>query len=174
MKKLFLLALTILLFSACKQQETRYTQSSPEIDTFKSLINDYNTKSYESLVSKYADTAKTNFNRDKMASSEIPNYHKTNDVNYSSRGFLENGQTYEMVIDDDGKTWVNFWGTWKCTLSANNKELSIPVHLTARFIDGKIVEDYGYWDPSEIILELQALEAANNLSEEEYTTSEEN
>ena len=169
MKKLFLLGLTLLLFISCKQQESRYTQSSPEIDTFKSLINDYNTKNYESLVSKYADTAKTNFNRDKMASKDIPNYHKANDVNYSSRGFIEPGQTYEMVVDDDGKTWVNFWGTWKGTLAANNKELTIPVHLTGRFIDGKVVEDYGYWDPSEVILTLQAIEAAKSLTEEETT-----
>lgn len=167
MKKLFLLGLAVILFAACNNQKSLYTQNSPEIESFKSLINDYNNKDYKALVSKYADTSKTNFNRAKMASSDIPEYHKANDVNYSSRGFLEKGQEYEMVKDDDGKTWVNFWGTWKATLAANNKELTIPVHLTARFIDGKIVEDYGYWDPSEVIQELKAIEAANNMPVEE-------
>jgi hypothetical protein len=166
MKKLFLLGLAIIIFISC-QQKQRYTQSSPEIDTFKAVIHDYDTKNWESLVSHYADTSKTNFNNTKMASKDLPEYHKQNDVNYSSRSFVEKGQEYEMVLDDEGKTWVNFWGTWKVTLAANGKELIIPIHLTARFIDGKIVEDYGYWDPSEVILSLQAIEAAKIASEAE-------
>ena len=157
--KFLLVAISILLFTACQEQKSRYTQSSPEIETVKSLIDDYNTKNYVALVAKYADTAKTSFNLSKMASSEIPKYHEANDVNYSSRSFLEDGQEYEMVIDDEGKTWVNFWGTWKGTLAGNGKEMMIPVHLTARFIDGKVVEDYGYWDTSEVVLALQEIEA---------------
>ena len=167
MKKLLLITLAVVLFTACKQQETRYTQTSPEIETFKTLINDYNTKNWESLVSHYADTSKTNFNKSTMTSKDIPEYHKQNDVNYSERGFVKEGQEFEMVVDDDGKTWVNFWGTWKTTLAANGKEFTIPVHLTARFIDGKIVEDYGYWDPTEVVMSLQEIEAANNLPVEE-------
>ena len=164
MKKLFLLGLAVILFTACNKQESRYTQASPEIETFKAVLNDYDIKNYESLVSHYADTSKTNFNKVKMASKDIPEFHKQNDVNYSERGFAKDGQEFEMVLDDEGKTWVNFWGTWKATLAANGKEFTMPVHLTARFIDGKIVEDYGYWDPSEIILAIQEVEAINNMS----------
>jgi steroid delta-isomerase-like uncharacterized protein len=166
MKKLFLLGLAGVLLISCQEQQ-RYSQFSLEIETFKAVINDYDTKNWESYVSHYADTSKTRFNNVSMASSEIPNYHKGNDMNYSSRSFVEKGQEYEMVLDDERKTWVNFWGTWKGTLAANDKELTIPVHLTARFIDGKIVEDYGYWDPSEVLLSLQAIEAVNNLTIEE-------
>jgi len=165
MKKLFLLGLATIVFVACQNQPQRYTQSSPEIDTFKSLIKDYNEKNYESLVGHYSDTSKTSFNKNRMASSDIPEYHKANDANYSSRGFVDDGQEYEMVIDDEGKTWVNFWGTWKCILAANSKAITMPIHLTARFIDGKIVEDYGYWDPTEVITNLEEIEAAKDESE---------
>ncbi|WP_445730883.1 ester cyclase [Mariniflexile sp.] len=167
MKNLSLLVLAAILFTACQNQPQRYTQSSPEIETFKAVINDYDTKNYESLVSYYADTSKTNFNKVKMASKDIPEFHKQNDVNYSERGFAKDGQEFEMVLDDEGKTWVNFWGTWKATLAANGKEFTMPVHLTARFIDGKIVEDYGYWDPSEVIMALQEIEAVNNMGVDE-------
>lgn len=163
MKKILLLGLCAAFLVACNNQETRYTQNSPEIDTFKAVIKDYNEKNYKSLVSHYSDTSKTSFNKNRMASSDIPKYHEANDVNYSSRGFIDDGQEIEMVIDDEGKTWVNFWATWKATLAANNEELTMPVHLTARFIDGKIVEDYGYWDPSEVFSKLQEIEALNNL-----------
>ena len=71
-----------------------------------------------------------------------------------------------MVLTDDGKTWVNFWGTWKGTLAGNNKEITLAVHLTAQFIDKKIVQDHGYWDASEVVLSLQEIEAAKNMIEE--------
>ena len=170
MKKLFLLGFAVILFTACNKQESRYTQNSPEIETLKAVLNDYDNKNYESLVSHYADTSKSNFNNTKMASKYIPEYHKANDVDYSERGFAKEGQVYEMIIDDKGEKWVNFWGVWKAKLVGNGKKITIPVHLTAQFIDGKIVEDYGYWDPSEIILELQAIEAAKVLEEETETT----
>jgi hypothetical protein len=38
--------------------------------------------------------------------------------------------------------------------------LEIPVHLTAQFIDGKIVREYGYWDNAPIVLAIQEIEAA--------------
>ena len=53
---------------------------------------------------------------------------------------------------------VNFWGLWKGNLAANNKEIVIPVHITSQFNkDGKIVEEYGYWNRGELVLELQSI-----------------
>ena len=66
----------------------------------------------------------------------------------------------EQFLDDDGKTWVNVWGLWKGTLKANGKEIHIPVHISAEFVDGKIVREYGFWNMSEFVDEMQALQAA--------------
>ncbi|MDP3313937.1 nuclear transport factor 2 family protein [Lutibacter sp.] len=159
MKKLILLGLSIVLFSACNKQ--RYSQDTPEIETVKSLIENYNTKAYD--PSMYADTSKTYFNTNTpILSSEVIKYHEQNDANYKERGFLKEGQEYEMVITDEGEIWVNSWLDWKGTLAANNKEVTISIHLTYQFIDGKIVREHGYWDPTEIVLALQEVEAAKN------------
>lgn len=173
MKKIFLLGLATIFFVACQNKPQRYTQQSAEIDTLKSMIKDYNSKNYESLASHYADTSKTRFNSTEMPSADVVNYHKRNDENYSSRGFIDDNQEYEMVVDDEGKTWVNFWGTWKGTLAANNQEITTHIHLTARFIDGKVVEDYGYWDPSELILALQKIESDKQAEMENKNQTEE-
>jgi len=165
MKKLILLGLATVLFAACQEKAAiRYTQQSLEIETVKSLIKNYNNKIYEASV--YADTSKTYFNTkdNPMPSSEALDYHKANDTNYSSRGFLPEDQEYEMVVTDDGETWVNCWLDWKGTLAANNKEIAFPVHLTYQFIDGKIVREVGLWDPTEVVLALQEIEANNNRS----------
>lgn len=145
----------------------RYTQNSPEIDSFRAVIDSYDNKNWDDLVSKYADTAKVFFNSAApIEIVEIPAYHQNDDKNLSQRGFEKEGLEYEMVVDDKGRIWVNFWGTWKGTLAANGKQIELPVHLTAQFIDGKIVSEYGYWDNAPIVLALQDIEAQNMMSDE--------
>jgi len=166
MKKLILAGLALVLFTACQNQPQRYTQTSPEIETYKAGIKDYTDKNWESLMSNYADTANVFFNTSKpMLATNLPTYHQNSDISFSSRGFVDKGQEYEMVLTDDGKTWVNFWGTWKAILAANNKELEIPVHLTAQFLNGKIVREYGYWDSAPIVLAIQEIEATKMTEE---------
>lgn len=171
MKNLILLGLAIVLFISCNKKTERYTQQSPEIETYKAGLEDYDNQNWESLVSRYADTANVFFNTTvPMSANKIPEFHQNNETAFSSRGFVEEGQEYEMTITDEGKTWVNFWGVWKGTLAENNKELEIPVHLTAQFIDGKIVREYGYWDNAPVVMAIQEIEASSKMTE---PTSEE-
>ncbi|WP_422079584.1 nuclear transport factor 2 family protein [Ulvibacterium sp.] len=168
MKKVLFLNLVVLLFIACQPKgPVRYTQNSPEIDAVKKHIANYNNKNYDTGI--YADTSKTFLNTRKkaMSPSEAMDYHKQNDVNYSSRGFKAEDQEYEMVVTDDGETWVNCWLDWKGTLAATGQEIEIPIHLTYRFVESKVVRELGYWDPTEIVLALQQIEAQKNSSEEE-------
>lgn len=166
MKNLFLLAMTVILFTACKEQDKRYTMQSSEIEIVKKHIENYNTKNYDTTV--FADSAKIFFNNSKnpILVKDIIAYHKANDENYSSRGFTGEDPEYEMVVTDDGKTWVNCWVDWKATMKGNGKEVEIPIHLTYQFIDGKIVREVGYWDPTDVVLNLQAIEAKENLEPE--------
>ncbi len=169
MKKLSILILAAILFTACQQGPTRYTQNSPEIDTVKKLIANYNSKAYD--TSMYADTSKTLYNTkdNPMSPAETIAYHQETDKTYKSRSFLDKDQEYEMVLTDDGNTWVNCWLYWQGTLAANNQKYSIPIHLTYQFIDGKIVEEVGHWDPSALVLAMQEIEAQMNSSVEEKT-----
>lgn len=170
MKKVFLMGLVIVFITACGKQETRYTQQSPEIETVKKLIDNYNNHIYDTSV--FADTSKAFFNSSKdefMSPSETVAMHKENDKLYSERRFTDEDPEYEMVVTDDGETWVNCWLDWEGTLAANNKTFHMPVHLTYRFADGKIVREVAMFDPSEIILEVQTIEADKNMSIDEKT-----
>jgi len=163
MNKVFVLAMTIVLFAACNQKQ-RYTQDSPEIDTFKSIIKSYNAQDWEGMA-QYADTAKT-FNNSTdtgLSVDKMIAYHKESLTNLSGRGFLDKDQEYEMVVTDKGATWVNFWGDWEGTLKADGQKLKIAIHLTSQFKNGKVVRASGYWDNSPIVLALQEIEAKNNL-----------
>lgn len=170
MKKIILLGLAMLTIAACKSEKKRYTQDSAEIETVKASISAYNAKDYASLTSNYADTAKVYYNSAEVIEpSNLSKFHQDNDASYASRGFIADTQVYEMVEDDEGKTWVNFWGRWKCTLAENGKEFVVRIHITSQFKDGKIVEEYGYWDSAPLTQELQAIAAAKMQEQEEST-----
>lgn len=169
MKKIILLVFVALSIVACQQKETRYTQQSPQIDLVKKHIDNYNKMNYEADASVLADSSKSFFNskENPILKKDIVTYHKANDANYSDRKFLDKDQEFEMVVTDKGETWVNAWLDWQGTIAASGKVVDMPIHMTFRVIDDKIVREYGYWDPTEIIMELQNIEAEKAMSADE-------
>ncbi|MCK0146958.1 ester cyclase [Arenibacter sp. F26102] len=168
MKKLLIIGLAIAFITACQEKAPqRYTQSSPEINTVKKLIDNYNNKTYDTSI--YADTSKTYYNSKETALTpeEVISYHKERDMAYSNRSFLDKDQEYEMVLTDDGETWVNCWLDWQGTLTGNGQVVNIPIHLTYRFADGKIVREVGMWDPTAVVLAVQEIEMKNSMSADE-------
>ncbi len=162
MKRIILLIVTVALITACKNvTNERYTQNSLEIETYKNVIKDYEMANWESYKSHYADTAKIFFNvteKNPKSLLESIEQAKSNTAVFSSYGFVTEENEYEMVLTDDGNTWVNFWGIWQGRLTDTNQLLEIPVHTTAQFVDGKIVKEHGYWDNSVLILAIQKIE----------------
>ncbi len=145
MKKLVLLGFAILLFTAC---EKRYTETSPEIDVVKALIEDYETGDWVGWRSHYSDTAKSYHNtKDGGVAPDVTLERlKTSISGLSSYKFQKEEGEIEMVVDDKGRTWVNYWGVWQGSLTSAVKPLVIPVHLSFQMVDSKVVREYGYWD----------------------------
>ncbi|MDX1365068.1 nuclear transport factor 2-like protein [Arenibacter latericius] len=166
MKKFIFIGLVLILFSSCQEQEKRYTQQSKEIETVKTLIKNYNDKTYD--ISIYSDTCKTRYNSVSisMSPSTTIAYHQANDTIFKSREFLNQDQEYEMVVTDDGETWVNCWLDWKGIVKESNQEVRIPIHLTYQFKEGKIVREIGIWDNSPVILATQKIQAENAIATE--------
>lgn len=173
MKELVSIGLAIVIFMTYNQQEKRYTQQSAEIDTYKKVLVAYEERDWESMVSHYADTAKIMNNvleEDAQNLSQFLTQTKEDAAQFSSWDFMDTESEYEMVVTDDGETWVNFWGVWKGTFKANNKEYKIPTHSTAQFVNGKIVKEAGYWDVSKIIQDMHL--AKNDVSDSVEKASE--
>ncbi|MCH4553322.1 nuclear transport factor 2 family protein [Aestuariibaculum lutulentum] len=170
MKKLLLVMLATILFVACKDQPQRYFETSHEIDILKSGIKAYEDQDWTAWRANFADTAKIHHNTIKGLSPEDNMTNLQNMVvNFASYGFQDKGSFSEMVIDKDAETWVNYWGIWNGVVMESGEKVTVPVHLTARFIDSKIVEEYVYYDSAPI---LKALEAAKKLSEAEAPIEE--
>lgn len=159
MKKLFLLGFATILFISC-QQEVRYTQQSPEIVTYKKLIENYKNSNWDDFAIHYADTAKIFNNTTKDKGITIAQRLEENKTNAKQYSWVIEDEEYEMVVTDNKETWVNFWGLWKGTDKVTGKLYQIPIHITTRFINGKIVKEIGYWNNSEIITDMLTLAPA--------------
>ncbi len=154
--------LAIMLFAACNSnQPVQYASSSPEIDAFKSSIEDYLGQNWDEYRQHYADTAKFRNNvpeaKEISLDSVISNWKQEHEM-FTDIRYVTDEDFFEMVVTDEGQTWVNFWGLWSAELKANGQKFEIPVHVTARFEDGKIVEEHGYWNSSELALVLREME----------------
>ena len=160
MKKFILIGLTSLLVASCQKQQ--YTQQSDEIETYKKVVEAYEKQDWKNLATHYADTAKILNNVSEKSAQNLAQFQEQNEKDaaiFTNFKYVPSESEYEMVVTDKGETWVNFWGLWRGTLKANNKVYEIPTAITARFIDGKIVRELGYWDSSKLVSDIQKIEA---------------
>lgn len=173
MKKLLLLLLAVIIFIACEKKPQRYFAESAEIETLKSGIKAYETGDWDKWKSHFSDTAKVFVNSTKPLTVEKRlEGLKGMTSAMSAYGFNHDKEYIEMVLDKDDETWVYYWALHKGTFMANNKELSIPVHLAVRFTDGKIIEEHIYFDGTAMNSEFAAIAAAKAKAEDVTEVSE--
>lgn len=172
MKKLILMFLAMVVIVACEQKKERYTQNSPEIETLKAAISDYEAGNWEAFSKHFADTVKiyTNTENNHFTIDQAISNEKQNLASFSSYKIKAKPSEFEMVVTDKGETWVNFWGIWQGVLIANNQQVDIPMHMTLQFIDGKIVEEHDYYDNTPIVSALQKIEAVQAESTKDLST----
>jgi hypothetical protein len=161
MKILSFLTFIALLFGC--SPEKRYMQQSPEIEVVKSNIGYYVDGDWDAYEANYAEGAIIFFNTTEDSPASIQETiagQKLTIEPLSSYSFDREKDSFEMVVTDDGETWVNFWGLWKGTIEASGESFEMPVHLTSKFVDGKIVEMLGYWNNTGITMALTKLSEA--------------
>jgi hypothetical protein len=145
MKNLLLLGLITVFFACQPQQKQRYFSESPEIDAAKAIIEGYLASDYSAHKSTYAESAEIYHNTiDPVTLDQLIENFISQDEVLSSKGFEES--IYEMVIDSREETWVGFWANFVGTLKANGATIKVPVHVSWQFVDGKITEEYAYFD----------------------------
>ncbi|MDP2238365.1 MAG: hypothetical protein Q8J88_18200 [Bacteroidales bacterium] len=163
MKKIIYFLFAFALFSSCSAEKPdRYFSASPEIEVTKLTLKYYTDGNWEALKVLYADTAKVlnNVPETKGISIDaaITDYKNDHEL-FISMSYVAAEDFFEMVVTDEGETWVNYWGLWKGTLKATGEEFEIPLHITQRFINQMIVAEHGYWNNSAIALALAKLES---------------
>ena len=160
----FLTAIVLFSLLSCKSEKTeQYTRDCAEIDLLKKGIEYYENGEWEKWESQYTDSAKIYQNTwlTYTTPAQTRKRHEELLSNFSSYGFEREDLAMERIIDDKGKMWVNSWGLWRGTLNHNDQIIEIPVHLTIQFVDGKVVEEAGFWDTAQLKEALDNLQYAS-------------
>lgn len=163
MKKLILLGLAIVLFTACQEkQEQRYFSESAEIEVLKAGIAAFESKDWDTWEGHFSDTAKVyNNSKESVSVKERLEELKRMVAAMSSYGFDKNDEFTEMVLDKEKETWVYYWAQFTGEFAENSNKISVPVHLAVQFADGKIVEEHIYFDATQMNKAFEELAAAN-------------
>ena len=159
MKKLFLLGLVVALFNSCEDcPPDRFTTNSSQIDIAKQIHKYYLAGDWDAMTKHYTDSAKIRYNTwepSTVAESQIMLQQLLAEI--AEYKWIDDPIFYEQITDDEGLTWVYFWGQWEGSLKANGTVITIPVHVAWNFEGDKIANEFGFWDSSPIF---QALEDA--------------
>ncbi|WP_051201457.1 nuclear transport factor 2 family protein [Christiangramia portivictoriae] len=149
-----------------EEKAIRYSQDSEQISIFKTVLQDYENADWDKYQSHFADSMELFYNsRQPIDLAAAVAMHKENNAVLSSYDFQDSESEFEMVVTDAGETWVNFWGAWEGTIAENDSVIVIPVHITARFENGKIVKEYLYFNNAGISDALRLLNESRNLKD---------
>lgn len=135
-----------------ENKKPRWTDNAPEIDVIKASLKDYESGNWESWRTRFADTAKIYHNTlEGKTAAQSQEALAGTIKKLASYKFSDKDLYFERIIDNNGTTWVYFWGTWEAKVAATGKSLVVPVHLAFKMVDNKIAREYGYYDMSELM-----------------------
>ncbi len=121
-----------------------------ESAVIRSKFDDYHRGDWAAWRAAYHEDAPVYYNRvsDPMTAAEAAQMHADSVAALSSYHF--DGATIRVGqwIDDAGDPWVSFNGHWIAVFSEASVRVVVPTAASYRFVNGKIADEYGYWDNS--------------------------
>lgn len=152
MKSNFILILiSLFCLSSCKQEGNNLIDQTVNdgIKMIADKFDDYHKGNWKEWTEYYSDSAKVYYNtRTKsMTVSEAAKMHENSVVPLSKYGFADN-MLIEKVETKNDTLKLLFTGYWQATLKENGKSFETPSLVYYHIVDGKIVEEYGFWDNS--------------------------
>ena len=155
MKRRILVAMAIAFTILACDEKKPYTENSPEIDIYKKVVLAYENREWQDVVSHYHKNAKI-----LNSSLDAKNILHLVEMNSEDAKAFKNwryvNKEFLMLTKNSGEKWVYFKGLWKGTSASGNRIYEIPAQINVQFSNGKIVREEGYWDISDLLLDMQA------------------
>ena len=126
--------------------------ASASVDAAAQMIRekfaDYHSGDWKAWKSRYADDAVIFYNSadTSMTVDEAVAGHVQSIVPLSHYEFREEETRVNAVLDHNGNVWVHFNGIWRATFSSTGESIAVPTSVEYLIVDGKIVEERGYWN----------------------------
>jgi len=124
-----------------------YTDEGPIVERMKATVAAYEAGDWQTYRSAFADSVMMVNNNVQVSIDERIEEHKAILEVFSNVHF---DFAVYGAAELDGNTWGMLWGNWTGTVRSSGEAVQLMVHVASRLVDGKTVEEYGYWDTAEI------------------------
>lgn len=173
LKRMFFIACVVMAVGGCsptqpqvqltkqlqESPQTSYEQTfyreSPEIDLCKRMIDATLNGNWDEYPGFYADKARIWRNKAEMTPQQLTAYLQNTHESFSE--YSMDPQFWEMVVTPEGDRWVHFWTHWLGRLEATGKMYDIPIHISMKVVNNKIVRQSEFFNEAEIAMDMLAL-----------------
>ena len=163
MKRICSLAPILILVVACQsptppaaeeatEAVERYTTTAPEIEAAKAGMTAYLEEDWDAFRSGYTEDAEIFHNSTSAMTIDETIASLQDDLTAVSSYGWDDEQYWERIITDEGEVWVYFWGVWEAQHASSDTQFELPVHIAWQFDESKVIEEYGLWDNSQVML----------------------
>ncbi|MBT6447506.1 MAG: nuclear transport factor 2 family protein [Flavobacteriaceae bacterium] len=156
MKKILLLLITAITFTACNNTPANFDDSewggtmSPNDernDKINQFIDSYANNDLQSVKDMFSDDAVIQVNDDTMTVQEMIDGFSAGHDFYDGINNID--RRVNTMFYNNGSIYTNYWYTWVGTNKQSGEELSVKGHAYFQWKDGKIIETYNAFDPTE-------------------------
>jgi len=163
MKTSFLsILITGFVMAACMAPaEKQYFTESPQIDVAKKVLEAYLAGNWDAYPEIFADTAQIwrNANWETNEGFTVAEY--VEDLQNGLQGvssYSAEHQVWESVVTEEGAHFVHLWFVWTGHNDLTKKDYEIPVHVTSLIEGGKVSVQGEFFNMSEIVTDMMALQ----------------
>ncbi len=153
-----LLILAALIFISCNNKPLNFDDSewggtiSPtdeRNDMVNKFVDSYSDNNLESVKYLFADDAIIQVNDDTMTLQEMIDGFSLGHKYYDGINNID--RKVNTMFYNNGSIYTNYWYTWIGTNKKTGEKLSAKGHAYFKWENGKIVETYNAFDPTEYI-----------------------
>ena len=111
-------------------------------------FGDYHAGDWDAWKSKYSDDARIFYNSvdTSLTVDEAVTGHVRSIVPLRHYEFRDEETRISVTLDENGNVRAHFNGVWRATFSATDESIAVPTAVEYSIVDGKIIEERGYWD----------------------------
>ncbi|MDG2444387.1 MAG: nuclear transport factor 2 family protein, partial [Flavobacteriaceae bacterium] len=170
MKKLVLLLFVVVICS-CQSPNGTVTTNDERSEIIKTLFKNVSEENIDYLKEVFSDdmTFVDARNNTKDKAGFIAGveglFEMFDEISFEDVDGDATGSEIETTVYDNGIVWTNIWNTFSATGKYTGQKVSFPFHIAYKWDGLKISREVQFFDNAVFDKELNAMQAANNISE---------
>lgn len=135
----------VLLFAACQQApKATVVTEGPAVENLTKVLNAWVDGDWATYRAAFADTATIVFNTQEFDPDSLVRWQQVRRASYDKVAYSTDAM--ESITYENGEVWTHFWGKLTLTIKGTGRVVDVPIHLADNVVNGKSVQQFGYYD----------------------------